>query len=118
MITVYKASAGSGKTYTLAFEYIKLLLGRRLSDGSYRLNTGPGALTRPHERILAITFTNKATAEMKDRILKELDDLKEMPFGGTGKDSAYAAGLMELFGCSREELRQAAAKALRGILHD
>ena len=37
MLTIYKASAGSGKTYTLAYEYIKLLLGVKLGDG-YVLN--------------------------------------------------------------------------------
>ena len=55
MIHVNKASAGSGKTYTLAHTYIKLLR----DELSYR-------------RILAVTFTNKATAEMKERILEYL----------------------------------------------
>ena len=52
-LLVYKASAGSGKTFTLAVEYIKLLI---LNPRAYR-------------QILAVTFTNKATAEMKERIL-------------------------------------------------
>lgn len=55
MIQVKKASAGSGKTYTLAHTYIDLLK----EDLDYR-------------HILAVTFTNKATAEMKERILKYL----------------------------------------------
>lgn len=55
MIRVNKASAGSGKTYTLAHTYIDLLR----DELSYR-------------RILAVTFTNKATAEMKERILEYL----------------------------------------------
>ena len=55
-LIVYKASAGSGKTFTLAVEYIKLLL----SD--------PTA----YRHILAVTFTHKATAEMKERILGQL----------------------------------------------
>ena len=50
-LTVYKASAGSGKTFTLAVEYIKLLIE---NPTSYR-------------HILAVTFTNKATEEMKMR---------------------------------------------------
>lgn len=54
---IYKASAGSGKTYTLANEYIRLLL-----QG-----------TDAHRRILAVTFTNKSTGEMKERILRELN---------------------------------------------
>lgn len=55
-LTVYKASAGSGKTFTLAVEYIKLLIG---NPENYRY-------------ILAVTFTNKATQEMKQRILSKL----------------------------------------------
>ncbi len=55
-LTIYKASAGSGKTFTLAVEYIKLLI---LDPQNYRY-------------ILAVTFTNKATEEMKMRILSQL----------------------------------------------
>ena len=55
-LIVYKASAGSGKTFTLAVEYIKLLI---LNPRAYR-------------NILAVTFTNKATTEMKERILSQL----------------------------------------------
>ena len=68
MMKVLKASAGSGKTYNLAKEYIKLLLqDRNLED------------CRPYRHILAVTFTNKATAEMKGRIVKELDVLGKNP---------------------------------------
>ena len=56
LLTVYKASAGSGKTFTLAVEYIKFLI---RNPWSYR-------------NILAVTFTNKATDEMKTRILGQL----------------------------------------------
>lgn len=70
MLSIYKASAGSGKTFTLAYEYIKMLLGRKnLGDDRYRLDTRSG---RRHRSILAITFTNKATGEMKRRIIHEL----------------------------------------------
>lgn len=55
-LLVYKASAGSGKTFTLAVEYIKLLI---INPRAYR-------------NILAVTFTNKATGEMKERILQQL----------------------------------------------
>ncbi|MDT3365945.1 MAG: UvrD-helicase domain-containing protein, partial [Bacteroidota bacterium] len=65
MIKVLKASAGSGKTFRLAKQYILLLL---TSDS-------PEA----YRHILAVTFTNKATAEMKQRILKELDILAREP---------------------------------------
>ena len=55
---ILKASAGSGKTYTLAHTYLKNLLA---SNDSYA-----------YRHILAVTFTNKATDEMKERILREL----------------------------------------------
>ena len=55
-LTVYRASAGSGKTFTLAVEYISLLV---KDPNNYR-------------QILAVTFTNKATQEMKMRILSQL----------------------------------------------
>lgn len=58
MINVLSASAGSGKTYNLARKYISIVLGSR-DRYAYR-------------HVLAVTFTNKATAEMKARILKEL----------------------------------------------
>ena len=58
-LTVYSASAGSGKTFTLAVEYIKLLFKSRYE----------------YRHILAVTFTNKATAEMKARIILELNNL-------------------------------------------
>ena len=56
ILTICKASAGSGKTFTLAVEYIKHLV---MDPTVYR-------------RILAVTFTNKATAEMKQRIISQL----------------------------------------------
>ncbi|MEP7265604.1 MAG: UvrD-helicase domain-containing protein, partial [Bacteroidota bacterium] len=58
-LTIYRSSAGSGKTYTLVKEYLLIALQFPLQ----------------FSRILAITFTNKATAEMKSRIITALDDL-------------------------------------------
>ena len=55
-LTVYRASAGSGKTFTLAVQYITLLV------------ENPQA----YRHTLAVTFTNKATEEMKMRILSQL----------------------------------------------
>jgi len=56
---VYNASAGSGKTFTLVKEYLKVLFNK--SDFEF-------------QKILAITFTNKAAAEMKQRVLSTLQD--------------------------------------------
>ena len=62
---VYKSSAGSGKTYNLAINYISLSLG----SGGFRKDY--------FKRILAITFTNKAAKEMKERILQYLHTLSQ-----------------------------------------
>ena len=59
MLHIYNASAGSGKTFTLAREYLRMLLRDTQPNDDQRL---------PHSRILAVTFTKKATAEMKERI--------------------------------------------------
>lgn len=117
MLTIYKASAGSGKTFTLALEYIKLLLGVKLHDtGKYVLNhrkyTGFGRLADRHRAILAITFTNAATEEMKSRIVRELGLL------ATDGKSKYRDKLLQLFGCTPAEMQGVAASALAEILYD
>lgn len=114
MLRVYKASAGSGKTFTLAREYITLVLGTKGDDGRYHLNRSRREM---HRSILAITFTNKATEEMKSRIIHELAVIAGLEPGWT-KESPYSGYLMNLYGCSREELREAAAKALKDLLFD
>ena len=61
---VFRSSAGSGKTYTLSLSFIALALqGGRYGYADY------------YRKILAITFTNKAAAEMKERVLEYLDTL-------------------------------------------
>jgi ATP-dependent helicase/nuclease subunit A len=59
MLNIYKSSAGSGKTYTLVREYLRIAFER----------------TDKYRNILAITFTNKAAAEMKSRILEALEGI-------------------------------------------
>ncbi|MBL7883966.1 MAG: UvrD-helicase domain-containing protein, partial [Bacteroidia bacterium] len=61
--TVYKSSAGSGKTFTLVKEYLALALNDAANP------------PQAYKHILAITFTNKAAAEMKERIIKALTEL-------------------------------------------
>lgn len=115
MLNIYKASAGSGKTYTLAMEYIKLLLGTKNPEtGEYRLNKSP---RKAHRNILAITFTVKATEEMKQRIIHELAVLAEMEPGWDEK-SDYLGELMKFFKCSEQDLKDAAAVALNSMLID
>jgi len=99
MIKILKASAGSGKTYNLAKEYISLLLG---STDRYA-----------YRHILAVTFTNKATAEMKSRILKELGKLADDPQGSPYYDD-FVPALCKDAG----SLKSCAARILVDILHD
>lgn len=114
MIEIYKASAGSGKTFTLTREYIKFILGRKDGDGRYRLNTGDFA---GHRSVLAITFTNKATEEMKERIIHELAVIAGAE-PGWDDPSPYMDYLCREFSCGTEELVRAAGKALRALLFD
>ena len=121
MLTIYKASAGSGKTYTLAFEYVRMLLGVKDESGVYRLNMpkylNGRALSARHRNILAITFTNKATEEMKSRIVSELSALAADHSDGS-QDCPYTKDLIAEFGCTREELREVAERSLRSLLFD
>ncbi len=97
-LVVYRASAGSGKTFTLAVEYIALLM------------ENPDAF----RNILAVTFTNKATAEMKERILSQLYGISE---GLTDSDD-YLAAIRNKTNLSEAEIREQAGKALNHIIHD
>lgn len=94
-----KASAGSGKTWNLARKYIGLLLKSR-DRFAYR-------------HILAVTFTNKATDEMKGRILKELHLLASDP-SVSGFRSSFVPSLFK----TDAELQKKAESVLRDILHD
>ena len=99
MIKILKASAGSGKTYNLAETYIRLIL----SDED------PAA----YRHILAVTFTNKATDEMKRRILKELHTLSVNP-----GDSSYSKDFVPSIFPDEDSLRIKAGDVLLRILHD
>lgn len=108
MLEIHKASAGSGKTFTLTRNYIKLLLGEKTPAG-YRLSSGANR----HRAILAITFTNKATEEMKARIVKQLGLLAD-PDG----KSPYRKYLCDEFQCTPAALSDHARKALNSLLAD
>lgn len=97
-LKVYRASAGSGKTFTLAAEYIALLL-----------SAGEDA----HRGLLAVTFTNAATAEMKTRIVSELCDLAQ------GVEGDFAAAVRQKMGVGpATPLRTKARETLRALIHD
>lgn len=111
-LLVYKASAGSGKTFTLAVEYIKHLI---INPHAYR-------------QILAVTFTNKATAEMKERILTQLYGIwKGEPTSKAYLERIKDEGLRIKDEKARNgnnrlltdgEIRQRAGMALQYMLHD
>ena len=99
MLQLMKASAGSGKTYSLARQYISLLL--KSSDRyAYR-------------HVLAVTFTNKATDEMKSRILKELHIMSSDP-----SNSDYKNDFIPSLFPDEASMQAKAAKVLQDILHD
>lgn len=113
---VIKASAGSGKTYTLAKEYIKhLLFTHNEDDGQLvpRRQRGDSRPLNAHRQLLAITFTNKATDEMKSRIVDELHCLAQPDV-----KSDYLSGFMTESGLDEGELRQLARLALSELLFD
>ncbi|MBO7510453.1 MAG: UvrD-helicase domain-containing protein, partial [Bacteroidales bacterium] len=100
------ASAGSGKTHFLAKTYIRLLLER------YFHPEHPKDVYQ-YRHVLAVTFTNKATAEMKERILRELDILSHTP-----SQSGYYKEFVQYFSCTDEALKTASGEILFHLLHE
>lgn len=95
---IYKSSAGSGKTYTLTLEYLKLALQNPRSG---------------FKQILAVTFTNKATAEMKERILEVLERLSH----GVKQGEFLDEELMKYLKLDENQLQTRARETLLSILH-
>ena len=93
---ILSASAGSGKTYQLTLKYMCDVI---LHPERYR-------------NILAVTFTNKATEEMKSRILREIHTL------ASGNSSPYLNDIKRELGISEVQIREGAKKARTRILHD
>ena len=96
-LTVYKASAGSGKTFTLAVEYIKLLINN----------------PQCFKHILAVTFTNKATEEMKLRILSQLYGIWRM----LPESDVYMKNVCGSLGISEKQASRQAGLALSCMVH-
>ncbi|PCE63054.1 UvrD-helicase domain-containing protein [Sediminicola luteus] len=99
---IYDASAGSGKTYTLARSYLTLLL----------------ATKNPlkFKQILAITFTNKAVAEMKQRILEQLNLFSRAT--ASGEIPAMLVDISKILGVELSDLQKRSAIILKYILHN
>lgn len=96
-LIVYRASAGSGKTYTLALKYISLAL-----------KSGSKGFTH----VLAVTFTNKATGEMKDRILEKLYGLSR------GLDADFLKDVKKITDLSEQEIQRKSTEMLCYIMND
>ncbi|MDR1755815.1 MAG: UvrD-helicase domain-containing protein [Culturomica sp.] len=95
-LKIYKASAGSGKTFTLTLEFFRIVFG----------------MPSDFKNILAVTFTNKATGEMKSRIVRELHRLAE------GKESVYGKLLRQELNLNAEQLQNRAVVLRTLLLHD
>ena len=99
---IYDASAGSGKTYALVKEYLKIILYSKKND-AYR-------------NILAITFTNKAVHEMKSRIVGSLSDFtKDEP---SEKATALMQDLSKDLGLSIIEIKTKSQQIIKHIIHN
>ncbi|GGD15575.1 UvrD-helicase domain-containing protein [Hyunsoonleella pacifica] len=101
--TIYNASAGSGKTYTLVKSYLKLVLGTKSQD--------------LFKRILAITFTNKAVAEMKGRIIDTLKVFSDESILKTS-DNEMFNDLCQTLDLSEKALYQKSKTVLDTIIHN
>lgn len=97
-LTAYRASAGSGKTFTLALEYLSLCLSSDELDS--------------FQRILAVTFTNKAALELKERILDYLGRI-----GGSEMDEEFMNRLEQRTGIERPELVKRAIRLRERMLY-
>ena len=100
---VYKSSAGSGKTYTLVKEYLSIAL----------KSAGP----ERYKSILAITFTNKAASEMKDRVTTYLKAFSN-PENTSGGEALMFNNLKNELNLTDEKLKERAFKMLQSILHN
>lgn len=101
-LKVLKSSAGSGKTYALVLEYLKLVLANSQNAGYYR-------------HVLAITFTNAAAFEMKERVLSRLEGFsKEEP---SAADATLLRELEQQLGVPVSELRERSRRVYTHMLH-
>ncbi|TYB74085.1 AAA family ATPase [Bizionia saleffrena] len=100
--TVYNASAGSGKTFTLVKEYLKILFASATKD--------------QFKHILAITFTNKAVAEMKERIVDTLKEFSDPLI--ISEPSTIFSLISEELNIEPEVLHLKSKKILNTIMHN
>lgn len=95
---VYNASAGSGKTFTLVKQYLKVLLS---SEDIFTF-----------QKVLAITFTNKAAGEMKERVLQNLEDFAD------GKENDLYKIIIDEIAIDKATIQERSKKILDAILQN
>lgn len=100
-IVVYKASAGSGKTFTLVVNYLTLVLSQSTNPNDFR-------------HVLAVTFTNKATTEMKERIISQLYGLSH----GLPGSNDYLHAVQQQCRLNEAEIRERAGNVLSALIHN
>lgn len=103
MFAVYTSSAGSGKTYTLTKEYLKLILTEHESEGGFN--------PQYFRKVLAITFTRDAAREMKSRVLVKLLALAQQ------EDPSLEKTLTQELNLSASELRRRAQATFQQIIY-
>ena len=118
MLTIHKASAGSGKTYQLTYYYIRLALGYVSEQGVPTLITSP--YSGQFAKILAITFTKKATKEMKERIIAALYGIATRGDNPQGikMERGYVSQLMTYYNAPEQKIVASARQALGNILQN
>ena len=118
MLTLQRASAGSGKTYTLTRKYLTMLLTVQDPGATQRRLRTESEIMDGVARILAVTFTNKATNEMKERILSKLNALAFPPADPKEwKNVDYLNEFLKEYNIGIEEFSLLCKYALREILY-
>ncbi|MDE7350553.1 MAG: UvrD-helicase domain-containing protein [Muribaculaceae bacterium] len=117
MLQLQRASAGSGKTYTLAKKFIEYYISYADNAGHRHLRP-VRALRESLQHILAITFTNKATNEMKLRIVDKLHSLASWTPAVPVSKVDYLADFSKEFDASPQEVASVCKYALKVLLTD
>lgn len=114
MFHLQRASAGSGKTYALTKTFIKLFISRKTPHG--RVLRNPRELNDSIRHIMAVTFTNKATGEMKQRIVEKLSALADAENAKSLESVDYLRDFMEEFGADARSVAEICRAALKALL--
>ena len=103
-LKVFNASAGSGKTYQLVLQFLRLLLANKKD--------------RSISEIIAKTFTNKAANEMKYRIIESIFGLSQYPNNIDETTESYIKTLINIDGFTETEIIETAKKQIKYVLYN